>query len=392
MRLERADEYDNKRNDDHETAHGKENVLQYLIKYPRLTVHLVLNAVLACFLCNAAHVLFLLLEECLLYRRDYQDYSQKHHSHRRSQSDFLILERRFYRLDNERTGSILALGDDVRYLENGYSALYREYELESYDRTNAREHDVPETLPCVGTVEVSSLIDIRGYRLYRAYIHNYVKADVAPDRREHQAYIDKIRVAEPPYRLASEQHENAVERTLGVGDAVALLEKAAKYQGNCNAVHHVGEEEYSLERIAELDLGAEHRSDEQSECLLNKRTYQIVDGVRESLKIRAVGEYPDVIVEAYPFPANAELVALLEAVYSHVDCRDNREQYQQNNGDQQKQQCCSIFLPGVAFQPLHKAALLCGRSRICRHRSSFHRSAVRSRVITKVSAIRKGRL
>ena len=33
MRLERTDEYDNKRNDDHETAHGKENVLQYLVKY-----------------------------------------------------------------------------------------------------------------------------------------------------------------------------------------------------------------------------------------------------------------------------------------------------------------------------------------------------------------------
>ena len=82
MRLERADEYDNKRNDDHETAHGKENVLQYLVKYPRLAVLLVLIAVLAFFLCNAAHVLFLLLEECLLYRRNYQDYSQKHHSHR----------------------------------------------------------------------------------------------------------------------------------------------------------------------------------------------------------------------------------------------------------------------------------------------------------------------
>ena len=140
----------------------------------------------------------------------------------------LVSECRVYRLDNEGACSDLAAGDDVGYLEYGHRALYRKYELKRHYRSYAREYDVPKALPRVCAVEVCGFVDVGRNGLYRAYVHNDVKSDVTPYRREHETPVDDIGIGQPLHRVAAEHLDYTIERTLGVGDAVALLEEAAE--------------------------------------------------------------------------------------------------------------------------------------------------------------------
>ena len=86
------------------------------------------------------------------------------------------------------------------------------------------------------------------------------------------------------------------------------------------------------------------------------RAYQVdgrhFQGDRDGLPKGGLGEDAYPVVKADPLPAYAELIALLEAVYSHVYRRNNSEKYQQNYRYEQKQQRCGVLLPRITPQPL----------------------------------------
>ena len=149
----------------------------------------------------AAAAVFQPFFHSLLGVGDDHNEQQQHHSHGGCKTDLLVGMGDLVHDHEVGRGVEAAAGDNIGHLEGGQCAGHRDDEVQHHDGADGGQDDVLEAVPCVGTVDLSSLVQNGVHRSDSTDEHDDVLADVFPDGAGHQHDVVDGLIPEPEGQL-----------------------------------------------------------------------------------------------------------------------------------------------------------------------------------------------